>query len=93
MREVAFHCTNTDPSLMINGGFKSFEKGFNGENYAAHFYKRFLPENPMLVSSLGAPVWDYDTKFYMMIDITGLEKFPDFGHLLEYGAHLNEECF
>lgn len=47
----------------------------------------------MFVSKIDADVWDSKSKFCMKIDITGLEKFPDFGHLLDYGAYFDEECF
>lgn len=92
-KEYAFHCTNVDPQQIVNDGFKSTGKGFTQANRVEHFYKEFLPANPMFVSSLNASVWDNNSKFCMKIDITGLEKFPDFGHLLDYGAYFDEECF
>ena len=92
-KEYAFHCTDIDPQQIVNDGFKSTGNGLTRANRVERFYKEFLPVNPMFVSSLNASCLDNDSKFCMKIDITGLEKFPDFGRLLDYGAYLDEECF
>ena len=92
-KEFAYHCTDVDPKVIIKDGFKATGKGFTNTNQVEHFYKEFLPSNPMFVSKIDADVWDNSSKFCMKIDISGLEKFPDFGHLLDYGAYFDEECF
>ena len=47
----------------------------------------------MFVSSLKAKVWDPKAKYCMKVDISGLKKYPDFGHLIDFGAYFDEECF
>ena len=93
MKQYAYHCTNVDPQLIIADGFKATEKGYTGTNVLKHFYKQYLPKNPMFVSSLKAKVWDPKAKYCMKVDISGLKKYPDFGHLLDFGAYFDEECF
>lgn len=93
MPEFAYHCTNVDPEVIFQDGFVATGKGFTGRNQVEHFYKEFLPANPMFVSRLDVKAWDADAKWCMKVDISGLEKFPDFGHLLDYDAHFDESCF
>ena len=47
----------------------------------------------MFVSSLKVKVWDPKAKYCMKVDISGLKKYPDFGHLIDFGAYFDEECF
>lgn len=93
MPELAYHCTNVDPEVILRDGFRATGEGFTGRNQVEHFYEEFLPANPMFVSRLDVKVWDSSAKWCMKVDISGLEKFPDFGHLLDYDAHFDESCF
>jgi len=93
MKQYAYHCTNVDPQLIIADGFKATGKGYTGTNVLKHFYKQYLPENPMFLSSIKAKVWDPKAKWCMKVDVAGLKKYPDFGHLLDYGAYFDDRCF
>lgn len=47
----------------------------------------------MFVSNLKAKIWDQNAKYCIKVDISGLQKYPDFGHLLDYDAYFDENCF
>lgn len=47
----------------------------------------------MFVSKKDVKVWDSGAKFCLELDVSGLELFPDFGHLLDFGAEFDEEAF
>ena len=87
-REYAYHCTNVNPSTIIKNGFMSLHgKGYTNDNAFETLYKKYLPPNPCFVSKTP---WDEDSKYILKIDITGLEKYPDFGHLVDTGAYYEE---
>ena len=94
--QFAYHCTNVDPKLIAKHGFDAQRGkglGYTDINVLTHFYNKFLPKNPLFVSALDAKVWDANAKWCMKIDISGLPKFPDFGHLLDFGAYYDEDFF
>ena len=93
MNEFAYHCTNVDPKLILSQGFRSGEGGYTEDNLVQDFYDMYLPENPMFVSSLKAKAWDPEAKYCMKIDISGMKKYPDFGHLIDFNAYVDEDCF
>lgn len=87
-REYAYHCTNVNPNLILEKGFRSSPiNGFTENNLFEALYEKYLPSNPCFVSK---NPWDEDSKYILKIDITGLEKFPDFGHLVDTGAYYEE---
>lgn len=94
-KEYAYHCTNINPDIIIKQGFKSGKGGYTINNVVKSFYEKYLPSNPMFVSSKTVKVWDFESKYCLTIDITGLQKYPDFGHLLDFWAYVDEdnECF
>lgn len=93
MKTFAYHCTNIDPEIIKSQGFKSGTGGYTETNLVQDFYDKYLPKNPMFVSSLKAKVWDKDAKHCMKVDISGMKKYPDFGHLIDFGAYVDENCF
>lgn len=93
MNEFAYHCTNVNPDIMLAQGFKSGTGGYTDTNMVQEFYDKYLPSNPMFVSSLKAKVWDADAKYCLKIDISGMKKYPDFGHLIDFNAYVDEDCF
>lgn len=93
MRQYGYHCTEINPEIILKDGFKSGKGGFTQENLLKDFYDKYLPKNPMFLSDLTAEVWSKYSRYCMKIDITGLELFPDFGHLLDYYAYYDEDCF
>ena len=93
-KEYAYHCTNINPIVIKKDGFLSgVGSGFTHRNQLEHFYKDYLPSNPAFVSGKKESKWDDDTKYCIKIDATGLPKYPDFGHLLDYGANFDEDEF
>ena len=87
-REYAYHCTNVNPRIILEKGFRSsLGNGFTENNLFEALYKKYLPPNPCFISK---NPWDEDSKYILKIDITGLEKFPDFGHLVDTGAYYEE---
>lgn len=90
-RELAYHCTNVSPEVIQREGFKAGKGGYTINNNVDWLYQRFLPRNPMFVSSKDAKVWDPSAKFCIEIDVSGLELFPDFGHLLDFQAEFDED--
>ena len=92
-KQFAYHCTDIDPETIKSQGFKSGNRGFTEDNVLKDFYDQYLPANPMFVSSLYVKVWDPSSKYCIKVDISGLKKYPDFGHLLDFGAYYDEDCF
>jgi len=87
-REYAYHCTNVNPKIILEKGFHSSPvNGFTENNAFEALYQKHLPKNPCFVSKTP---WDEDSKYILKIDITGLEKYPDFGHLIDTGAYYEE---
>ena len=87
-KEYAYHCTNINPMAIIKNGFHSTEgNGYTEDNAFKSLYLKYLPSNPCFVSK---KPWDENSKYIIKIDITGLEKYPDFGHLVDTGAYYEE---
>lgn len=93
MKTFAYHCTQVDPKIILSQGFKAGSGGYTENNLVQDFYDIYLPANPMFVSSIDVKVWDKDAKYCMKVDISNLNKYPDFGHLLDFGAYFDENCF
>ena len=93
MKAYGYHCTNISPDFILANGFKATGKGFTDVNVVEDFYKKYLPKNPMFLSDLKAEVWSKNSKYCMKIDVTGLRLYPDFGHLLDYKAFYDDDCF
>ena len=93
-KRYAYHCTNIDPEIIKKEGWKVGD-GFTLDNQFKDLYKKYLPNVPVFVSRLDVPVWDSKAKYCIKLDITGLELFPDFGYLPDFGAYYDydEECF
>lgn len=92
-KQFGYHCTEIDPETILKNGFRSGFGGFTRTNYLEDFYGKYLPKNPMFLSDLNAEVWSKRSKYCMKIDVSGLELYPDFGHLLDYYAYYDEDCF
>lgn len=90
-RELAYHCTNVPPEVIRREGFKAGKGGYTVANNVDWLYERFLPRNPMFVSRKDAKVWDAGARFCLELDVSGLELFPDFGHLLDFQAEFDED--
>lgn len=82
-----------DPKIILSKGFKAGSGGYTENNLVQDFYDIYLPANPMFVSSIDVKVWDKDAKYCIKVDISNLNKYPDFGHLLDFGAYFDENCF
>lgn len=93
MKQYGYHCTEANPDTIMRDGFKSGRGGFTRINLLEDFYEKYLPKNPMFLSDLHAKVWSTYSKYCMKIDVTGLQLYPDFGHLLDYHAYYDEDCF
>lgn len=93
MKEYAYHCTNIDPKTILTNGFKATGNGYTDTNLVQHFYDEFLPKDPMFLSGLKVKVWDPKSEWCFKVDVSGLKKYPDFGHLLDYGAYFDERSF
>lgn len=88
-KRYAYHCTNVNPDI-IKGGFE-VGNGFTEDNQLEDIYKKYLPEKPCFISQRGEDVWDSDSKYVLKIDISGLDLYPDFGHLLDFDAYIDED--
>ena len=86
----AYHCTNVNPEKIKKEGFK-VGNGFTQDNQFGGLYKKYLPKYPCFISNSNAKIWDDNSKYILKIDITGLELYPDFGHLVDFGAYYDEE--
>ena len=87
-KEYAYHCTNVNPKIILEKGFCSSPgNGFTENNAFETLYQKYLPQNPCFVSKIP---WNEDSKYILKIDITGLEKHPDFGHLVDTVAYYEE---
>ena len=93
MKAYAYHCTEINPEIILREGFKSGSGGYTHTNVVEDFYEKYLPKNPMFVSDLKAEVWSKYSKYCMKIDVSGLKLYPDFGHLLDYKAYHDDDCF
>jgi len=93
-KRYAYHCTDVDPEIIKKEGWKVGD-GFTLDNQFEDLYEKYLPKVPVFVSRLDVPVWDSKSKYCIKIDITGLDLFPDFGYLPDFGAYYDydEECF
>lgn len=93
-KQYGYHCTQVDPQTILRDGFKNGQGGYTPP--PSHFsaievlYERHLPKTPMFLSDLHAKVWDTDAEWCMKIDVTGLQLYPDFGHLMEYNPRWTE---
>lgn len=92
-KKFGYHCTNINPDFILANGFKATGKGFTDVNVIEDFYKKYLPKNPMFLSDLKAEVWSKNSKYCIKVDVTGLQLYPDFGHLLDYKAYYDDDCF
>jgi hypothetical protein len=90
-KQFAYHCTNINPDLILKHGFKAGKGGYTLRNGVDYLDKEFLPRNPMYLSDLNAKVWDPNAKYCLKIDITNLDLYPDFGHLMDYNPSHDEE--
>ena len=91
--DIVYHCTDVDPERIKREGFKSGRGGFTIFNHFQDLYNKYLPDNPMFVSSRYVKVWSKSSRFCMQIDISGMEVYPDFGHLVDYYAQMDEDNF
>ncbi len=91
-REYAYHCTNVNPEIIKSQGFVN-KDGFTLENQFQELYDKYLPDSKCFVSKTP---WDENSKYIVKLDITGLKKYPDFGHLIDCGAYFDyideEDC-
>ena len=90
-KQFAYHCTNIDPKIILKQGFKAGKGGYTQRNGVDYLDKEFLPTNPMYLSDIDSKVWDPNAKYCLKIDISGLELYPDFGHLMDYNPSHDEE--
>lgn len=93
MKAFGYHCTEINPEIILREGFKSGSGGYTHTNVIEDFYEKYLPKNPMFMSDLKAEVWSKYSKYCMKIDVTDLQLYPDFGHLLDYKAYHDDDCF
>lgn len=89
----AFHCTSTDPKTIESEGWKVGPNGYTEDNMFEDLYFNYLPAVPVFVSDINAKVWDPSAKYCIKLDISGIEKFPDFGNLVESGAIYEDGYF
>ena len=90
-RLYAYHCTSTDPEKIKKEGFKIGKDGYTETNLFETLYNKYLPTVPCFISDIDAKVWDVNAKYCIKIDITGLNLYPDFGHLVDLGAYYEED--
>ena len=86
-----YHCTSTDPEKIKKEGFKIGKDGYTENNLFETLYNKYLPTVPCFISDIEAKVWDANAKYCIKIDITGLNLYPDFGHLVDLGAYYEED--
>lgn len=92
-KQFGYHCTDVNPEIILKDGFKSGKGGYTRVNMIEEFYEKYLPKNPMFLSDLHAEVWSKYSRYCMKVNVTGLQLYPDFGHLLDYYAYHDEDCF
>ena len=85
-REYAYHCTDVNPEIIKSQGFVN-KDGFTLENQFQELYDKYLPDSKCFVSKTP---WDENSKYIVKLDITGLRKYPDFGHLLDFEAYFEK---
>lgn len=81
-KTYAYHCTRINPQRIKDEGFIASHGGYTEENQFDDLYDEYLPSNPCFVSKSPWSI-NPDSKdvYVIKMDITGLEIYPDFGHI------------
>lgn len=86
-KNFGYHCTNTNPEIIKREGFKVGNNGFTKENMFEDLYQKYLPRIPIFISANLKTSYYMDSKYCIVLDINGLDLYPDFGAMPDIGAY------